>query len=519
MGVLGNPDIQIGTDNCAGAQTSLHAQVVPGGYSGDFVFAVDNGDPDSCGTPWLGEPGHPLHAIRALGSPVGGIGVVGIGAADGGVGLAGQVAQPNSIPQLPPGVNNTGQSDVGYGVCGVTGGGLSGALTSAGLGDETPFGGVLGYGDNAGVVGIAGPQGEEPPPPSGATGVYGRGGGADSSPFSAVGVYGEAGGGNNNGVQGNGSGTAAGVAGFGESGGVGVFGEGGKGVFGYSSEGVGVYGLAGPGFDNNGVEGHGSGTAAGVAGFGDGAPNSAPSGAVGVFGQAGAGNSNGVEGHGSGTSAGVAGFGVPDRGIGIQGEGLYGIQATGSLIGVYASSPGSTFLGGIAGYFDGAVFVHGVLAVSGPKAAAVPHQDGSHRLLYSIESPESWFEDFGESRLVGGKARVKLEPGFASVVKANSFHVFLTSYGDSNGLYVSQRNKQGFEVREQGNGESNVRFSYRIVAKRKDIKGERLAKISLPKVMSKPPLSKSPKKLKQAAPALPKRLATVTMPKGKAKRR
>jgi hypothetical protein len=36
-------------------------------------------------------------------------------------------------------------------------------------------------------------------------------------------------------------------------------------------------------------------------------------------------------------------------------------------------------------------------------------------------------------------------------------------------------------VREQQGGKSNLRFSYRIVAKRKDIDGERLAKITLPK--------------------------------------
>jgi hypothetical protein len=257
-----------------------------------------------------------------------------------------------------------------------------------------------------------------------------------------------------------------------------------------------------------------------VRGIGDGGPNTAPGGAVGVYGQAGP-NSNGVEGHGSGTGAGVAGFG---ESVGVHGEGQAlgvgvsgsapsdgtGVQATGG-IGLFASG------GFAAGFFDGKVVVVGDLIVLGKKSAAMRHADGSHRLLYSVESPESWFEDFGEGRLVKGKAKVKLEPAFASVIKTNSFHVFLTPYGDSNGLYVSQRSKQGFEVSEQGNGKGSVPFSYRIVAKRKDIKGERLAKIALPKVKPQPFVSKPPIKLK-AAPALPERLAKIAQSKLKAKR-
>jgi len=33
--------------------------------------------------------------------------------------------------------------------------------------------------------------------------------------------------------------------------------------------------------------------------------------------------------------------------------------------------------------------------IGGPKSAAVPHPDGTLRRLYCVESPESWFEDFG----------------------------------------------------------------------------------------------------------------------------
>src|SRR6266540_534737 len=122
--------------------------------------------------------------------------------------------------------------------------------------------------------------------------------------------------------------------------------------------------------------------------------------------------------------------------------------------------------------------------------AAVPHPDGSHRLLYCQESPEPWFEDFGEAKLVGGKAEVKLDPDFAAVVHSDGYRVFLTAEGDSKGLYMAGKSSAGFEVRESQGGTSSLGFSYRAVAKRKDITGQRLAKVKLPepiKELRKPP--------------------------------
>ena len=66
--------------------------------------------------------------------------------------------------------------------------------------------------------------------------------------------------------------------------------------------------------------------------------------------------------------------------------------------------------------------------VGGAKSAAVPHPDGSHRRLYCVESPESWFEDFGGDTLVCGEAAVALDPDFAAVVDASNYHVFLTGH-------------------------------------------------------------------------------------------
>jgi hypothetical protein len=139
------------------------------------------------------------------------------------------------------------------------------------------------------------------------------------------------------------------------------------------------------------------------------------------------------------------------------------------------------------------VLVNGSFTVlGGPKSAAVRHPDGSHRRLYSVESPESWFEDFGAGKLKKGRAEVKLDRDFAVLVRRNDYHVFLTPLADSQGLYVSKKSPSSFEVREQQGGTSSITFSYRVVARRKDIEGRRLEKVKVPRtvrVSGKPLLS------------------------------
>ena len=135
--------------------------------------------------------------------------------------------------------------------------------------------------------------------------------------------------------------------------------------------------------------------------------------------------------------------------------------------------------GGYAGHFIGNVHVSGDFDVQGAKSAVVALPDGTKARLYSVESPESWFEDFGEARLSGGRADVSIEPRFAAVTTP-PYHVFITAYGNSRGLYVASRSKGHFEVREIGGGQGNLDFGYRIVARRKDVRAPRFAQVTPP---------------------------------------
>jgi hypothetical protein len=72
---------------------------------------------------------------------------------------------------------------------------------------------------------------------------------------------------------------------------------------------------------------------------------------------------------------------------------------------------------------------------------------------------------------------VNLEPLFASLIKREDYMVFLTPGANSNGLYVSRQDAMGFDVAEQNGGKSSLTFAYRVVSRRKDIPGQRLARV------------------------------------------
>jgi hypothetical protein len=265
-------------------------------------------------------------------------------------------------------------------------------------------------------------------------GVFGTGvfvTGVAGTSVNNVGVYGQTGEDPNSSIPKN---LSAGVFGAAtEQPGVFGFSENSPGVFGASSTVPGVHGLS---FLDSGVMGV-SGTEA---------PPPVPSLNLprtgGVYGSSGA--LAGVMGT-SNMSAGVLGFS--------NNVGVYGMT----------TNPAGNYAG---------VF-RGNLLVTGTKSAAVPFPDGTQRVLYCMESPELWFEDFGTAKLKRGRAVVKLDADFGKVIKRGEYHVFLTPRGDCRGLQVRRQGGASFEVRELMGGKSSVAFSYRIVGRRKDIRAQK----------------------------------------------
>jgi hypothetical protein len=121
------------------------------------------------------------------------------------------------------------------------------------------------------------------------------------------------------------------------------------------------------------------------------------------------------------------------------------------------------------------LYADGNLPASGTKSAVVALPDDRVVELYAMESPELWFEDFGNGQLREGVAEVTLDPTFVRAANAEpGYHVFLTPNGDCQGLYVAQKTATGFQVRELRGGKSSVGFDYRIVAKRRGYESLRM---------------------------------------------
>ncbi|WP_395358480.1 hypothetical protein ACHGLA_01680 [Streptomyces sp. YH02] len=176
---------------------------------------------------------------------------------------------------------------------------------------------------------------------------------------------------------------------------------------------------------------------------------------------------SGVHGTGKGEAKpGVLGSSTSNNGVGVKGEAHVGPTA----FGVWGSSNS-----GLAGFFEGNVRVTGSFEVEGNKSLALRMDDGTHRILYAVEAPESWFEDLGFGELVDGHARVTLDPEFVAVTEDAPYHVFLTEYGAPSGLYVTDRSAAGFTVRSAAGSDTSGEFSYRVAALRRGPQPERFA--------------------------------------------
>jgi hypothetical protein len=215
----------------------------------------------------------------------------------------------------------------------------------------------------------------------------------------------------------------------------------------------GVYG--GASGDATGVRGNANGAGYGVHGFNLG------TGGCAIRGD---GNSLGVYGT-SNANLGTAIKGTASTGYGVWGEtnsnsvfGVYGINNAIGGIGIegisYATSGNGIGVVGVSASPSGyGVYCSGNFVATGTKNAIVATSQGN-RKLYVQESPEVWFEDFGEGQLKGGTAHIDLDPLFLETLtinEQNPLKVFIQLNDDCNGVYV-QRQTSGFAVKELRGG-------------------------------------------------------------------
>jgi len=231
----------------------------------------------------------------------------------------------------------------------------------------------------------------------------------------------------------------------------------------------------------------------------------------GVSGEAAAANKSGVYGFNAGSGYGVAGR--SDNGWGVLAAGNDGSNAdrVGDLL--LGGNIGEIFCFGHMGFycdkdayidldddnndanakfvvFDGTdafrmtIDENGDLWASGTKSAVVKTATHDQRLLYAIESPNVWFEDFGKASLVNGAANIHFDAIFAETVNLQEdYHVFLTPVSEEPLLlFVTAKKPNGFTVRgvTLDSKPAHGWFDYRIVAKRLGYENVRLEQATIP---------------------------------------
>ncbi len=95
----------------------------------------------------------------------------------------------------------------------------------------------------------------------------------------------------------------------------------------------------------------------------------------------------------------------------------------------------------------------------------------ANKVMFAPEAPEVLLEDYGTGQLVNGLATIKIDPIFTRNIDVNNtrpLKVFIQLEGECNGVFVTNKSANGFTVKELQNGNSNVSFSWHIVANRKD---------------------------------------------------
>ncbi|HXM60671.1 MAG TPA: hypothetical protein VN950_07415 [Terriglobales bacterium] len=410
-----------------------------------------------------------------------GIGVQGISSAGSGYGVLGEETNSNANTG-GYGVAGSTQTSSGAGVFGIGGSSVAGSSTDGVYGQSSsPNGfGVDAYNaNNTSGVGVRGYTYA-----AAGIGVYGFWTSASSigTNSSQIGVWGDSSSGD--GVVGT-SDNAYGVEGVSNNNiGVSGYSNNNNGIFGlsgtsYGVEGVGaISGVNGGSTFGNGVSGYASATGA-ISGVQGTVYSSSGSGSglgnAGVWGDSGENNSFGVAGT---TDNGNSFFGKNNT---VNHETLYIENDSGFNGGTpYAArfaGPGSSTYCSI--YRDSNDNGTGDLDCTGSINGAVVV--GGNRMvnMYAVEAADNWFEDAGSGQLVDGSTTVALDRIFAQTVNGDvDYHVFLTPNGECEGLYVTKKGAQGFEVHELHHGHSNIAFDYRIMARRKGFEKVRMQDVT-----------------------------------------
>jgi len=167
-----------------------------------------------------------------------------------------------------------------------------------------------------------------------------------------------------------------------------------------------------------------------------------------------------------------AGKGITSAGeyVGVEGRSNYGASTTIDRMGglFYVSGSGVNAVATVGSVVDNVVYK---IIGFGTVNTLVQDNEGKERIMAAPEAPEALFQDYGIGNLTNGYAKIDIDPVLTKNIRVDETHpmkVFIQLEGDCKGVYVFNKTATSFEVKELQNGNSNVSFSYQIVAFRAD---------------------------------------------------
>jgi hypothetical protein len=107
----------------------------------------------------------------------------------------------------------------------------------------------------------------------------------------------------------------------------------------------------------------------------------------------------------------------------------------------------------------------------------VPTPNHGRVLLTCPESPEYWYQDYGSTELINGRAHVDLDPILAEIIivnEENPIRVYCTPVDmlEFNGVTIMNKTTTGFDIVELNNGNHSGKIDFQIIVKPKTGYGE-----------------------------------------------
>ncbi|NVO02981.1 MAG: collagen-like protein [Bacteroidetes bacterium] len=161
----------------------------------------------------------------------------------------------------------------------------------------------------------------------------------------------------------------------------------------------------------------------------------------------------------------VGGTTVPNGiGGGFYGD-LFGADIHGSIYGTYTEG------GNYGLYSNGNIYTNSLniqlQEVNNQSTQKSSSAANNMAVLYTNVSTDVTVQTAGTAKMVNGTCQISFDKTFSSVISSQiPLVVTVTPTGNSNGVYVSEVNSNGFTVRENNNGTSNVNVSFIVMGRR-----------------------------------------------------